>query len=173
MTARLLVLLSATSVASVLAATPARLPSERYARLRTETPFVGATASVAVQPRESWAQNLYLASAAKMRIDGTDHNWVVLRDRTQPGELVQLVDGEAKNGYELLQLEWSRDPSRTKAEVKRGNERGTVEMDRGAFKGGAATGPGADGRNGTNRNQGKDGAAGGGARGRVLRGPGK
>ncbi len=134
MTPRLLAVLSATCVASVLvAATPDRLPGERYTRLRAEAPFALSTAPVKLEPREPWEQNLYIASAARIQRGGIDHDWVVLRDRTQAGRIIQLVDGEPKDGYELLKLEWSPDPRQTKASVKKDGECRQVTMDRAAF----------------------------------------
>jgi hypothetical protein len=133
MIARLLVFLSATSF-SLLASNPDRLPGERYARLRTESPFAVATPPKETTPREPWEQNLYLASVAKIQRGGTDHDWVIIRDRTQPGVIIQLVDGEPRDGYELLKLEWSEDPRKTRASVKKGEDRGTIETDQAAFK---------------------------------------
>jgi hypothetical protein len=135
-TARVLLFLAATSVACAVTAPtplPDRLPHERYEKLRSEPFFAVATAVEKPVEKEQWAQNLYLGSAAKRKTDGVDEDWVIIKDRTQPGTLIQLTGSEPKEGYQLVKLEWSEDPRKTKAQIKKGTEFATVEMDQAAF----------------------------------------
>lgn len=131
---RALLFLAAAPLASaVTAVTPDRLPHDRYNKLRSEPFFAVATAAEKPVEKEPWAQNLYLGSVAKQKKDGVDVDWVIIKDRTQPGTLIQLVGSEPKEGYELVKLEWSEDPRKTKAQIKKGTEFATVEMDQAAF----------------------------------------
>lgn len=134
MTARLLLLIGATPIA-FSAAVPERHPETRYAKLRAESPFAVATAEA---PKEEekipWAQNLYVGSVAKFKQNSEEKDWVILKDRTQPGTLIQLFGSDVNaEGYQLVKLEWSEDPKKTKASVKKGTEFATIEMDQAAF----------------------------------------
>lgn len=121
--------------AATPSAVPQRLPEVRYEKLRSNSPFAVATAAEA--PKEDvipWAQNLYVGSVAKMKEDGTEKDWVVIKDRTQPGGLIQLFGNEVnQEGYQLVKLEWSEEPRKTKASVKKGTEFATIEFDQAAF----------------------------------------
>ena len=115
-------------------AVPDRFPESRYAKLRAESPFAVATAQEAKEEKIPWAQNLYIGSVAKMKQDGVDKDWVIIKDRTQPGGLIQLFGNDVNaEGYQLVKLEWSEDPKKTKASVKKGTEFATIEMDQAAF----------------------------------------
>ncbi len=118
---------------AVTAVIPDRLPHDRYDKLRSEPFFAVATAVEKPVEKEPWAQNLYLGSVAKQKKDGVDVDWVIVKDRTQPGTLIQLVGSEPKEGYQLVKLEWSEEPRKTKAQIKKGTEFATIEMDQAAF----------------------------------------
>jgi hypothetical protein len=136
MTARLLLLAGASSAAlAVTSPVPERLPETRYAKLRAESPFAVATAEAPKEPEKiPWAQNLYIGSVAKLKRTGEEKDWVVIKDRTQPGSLIQLFGNEVNaEGYQLVKLEWADDPRKTKAQVKKGTEFATIEMDQAAF----------------------------------------
>jgi len=116
------------------AATPERFPETRYAKLRAESPFAVATAQEVKEEKIPWAQNLYIGSVAKMKQDGDEKDWVIIKDRTQPGTLIQLFGTDPNaEGYQLVKLEWAEDPKKTKASVKKGTEFATIEMDQMAF----------------------------------------
>lgn len=122
---------------------PQRLPSTRYAKLRTELPFSVATAAEKPEePTVSWAQNLYLGSVARSSLGGTDQDWVIVKDRTQPGVLIVLDGYEPNNdGYQLVKLEYSDDPKKTRASIKKGGEFATLEPDQAAYTSSAPVPP--------------------------------
>lgn len=132
----LILLLGASPIAfGAASAVPERLPESRYAKLRADSPFAVATAEAPKEPEKiSWAQNLYVGSVAKFVQNSVEKDWVILKDRTQPGALIQLFGNDPnEEGYQLVKLEWSEDPKKTKASVKKGTEFATIEMDQAAF----------------------------------------
>jgi hypothetical protein len=137
MNAHALALLLASSLLAHGATTalPERLPEGRYSKLRTQSPFAVATAVEKTEEvKISWAQNLYLGSVAKVNLGGADKEWVIIKDRTQPGNLINLFGNDPNaEGYQLVKLEWSEDPKKTKATVKKGGEFATLEPDQAAF----------------------------------------
>jgi len=153
MTARLL-LLAATSAAFAAntavpevekttksSVVPQRFEESRYEKLRSNAPFALATAEAPKEVVEPWAQNLYLGSAAKLKDAGTEKDWVVIKDRTQPGTLIQLTGTDENDGLQLVKLEWAEDPRKTKATVKKDTEFATLEFDQMAFTASAAPVP--------------------------------
>lgn len=113
---------------------PQRHTETRYAKLRSNSPFALATAEAPKEEVIPWAQNLYLGGGSKIKQEGVEKDWAVIKDRTQPGSLIQLFGNEEnKEGYQLVKLEWSEDPKKTKATVKKGTEFATLEFDQGAF----------------------------------------
>ncbi len=135
MTARLLLLVSASNCALAAAsAVPEPFLETRYDKLRAEAPFAVATAEAPKEEKIPWAQNLYVGSVAKFKQTGEEKDWVIIKDRTQPGSLIQLFGSEVNpEGYQLVKLEWSEDPRKTKASVKKGTEFAMIEMDQAAF----------------------------------------
>jgi hypothetical protein len=114
---------------------PQRFPANRYEKLKVDSPFAPATApEKPVDPGPSVFQNLYLGSAAKMREDGVDKEWIVVRDRSDIGRIMQLSGTEPNSeGFQLVNIEWSDDPKKIKAKIKKGTEFGTLESDQGAW----------------------------------------
>lgn len=140
MTARLLLLASASAAFAATSAVPEPFPATRYDKLRADSPFAVATAVEKEEPEKiSWAQNLYLGPVAKYKVAGEEKDWIVIKDRTQPGTLIQLLGNDVNaEGYQLVKLEWTDDPKKMKAQVKKGTEFATLEMDQAAF---ASTAP--------------------------------
>lgn len=135
MIVRLLFLASASAAFAVTSAVPEPFPATRYDKLRAESPFAVATAVEAPKEEKiSWAQNLYIGSVAKLKQTGEERDWVVIKDRTQPGSIIQLFGNDVNaEGYQLVKLEWTDDPKKMKAQVKKGTEFATLEMDQAAF----------------------------------------
>ena len=119
---------------------PERLPADRFNDLKKESPFVVATAVAEKGPDlPPWSQNLYIGSVAKFNEGGQEKDWVTVRDRTQPGTLINLFGTDANaDGYQLVKLIWSEDPKKTKADIKKGTDLATIEVDQAAYGPGAA-----------------------------------
>ncbi|MEQ1862742.1 MAG: hypothetical protein ABMA13_22710 [Chthoniobacteraceae bacterium] len=133
---RILLLLGASHAAlAVTSPVPERFPESRYTKLRAESPFAVATATEKpAEEKVSWAQNLYLGSVATMTQDGMEKEWIIIKDRTQPGVLIQLFGNDPNvEGYQLVKLEWSDEAKKTKASIKKGGEFATIEVDQAAF----------------------------------------
>jgi len=127
---------------------PERLPADRFGDLRKESPFVLATVEKEKGPDlPPWSQNLYIGSVAKYREGGVERDWVTVKDRTQPGTLINLFGTDPNaEGYQLVKLIWSDDPKKTKADIKKGTDLATIEVDQAAYGPGSAAVPGPGGK---------------------------
>jgi len=132
-----------TGVANAAGTLPERLPVDRFAKLKEKSPFVlGSWGPPPPPPGPSWSENLYIGCAAKWTEGGEDKDWVVIKDRSQPGALIQLFGaGPNSEGYQLVKLMWADDPRKTKADIKKGTDLATVAVDQAAFSVGAVPGP--------------------------------
>jgi hypothetical protein len=134
-------LLAAASVAyAVEGPIPQRLPLETYDKLVQDWPFALATAPVdAGPPPEPIFQNIYLGSAGKISDGGVEKDWILLRDRSDAGRLVELLGNEPnKEGFKLEKVNWAEDPKNISATVSKDGKSEEIKTDVGAW---AATGP--------------------------------
>lgn len=123
---------------------PERFLANRYDRLRSQSPFQLATVEEmpTEAPKVDWAEGLYVGSVARLTDKGVEKDWVVLRNRSDVGTMIQLFGNEPNaEGYQIVKIEWSEDPRKTKVSIKRGEQFATIEPDQAAFgTGGASAG---------------------------------
>jgi hypothetical protein len=113
---------------------PDKPSADRYAKLKTDSPFAVATVKDAPEaPKESPFQNYYISSVAKQWEGGVEVPTIYLRSRNETGTFIVLTGNEEKEGFKLLKLDWADDPRKMKATLQKGGETGIVEMDQAAF----------------------------------------
>lgn len=112
----------------------------RFAALREDSPFILATKGPDVPPPGPlWSDNLYIGSVARYMQNGVEKDWVVVRDRAQPGTLFTLSGTDPNlDGFQLVKLIWSEDPKKTKADIKKGPDQATIAVDQAAYGPGTA-----------------------------------
>lgn len=122
----------AAALASVI---PDPLPSSRYDKMLDQSPFAVATPTEA--PAEKvvgWAENLYLGPVAHITKDGEEKDFVVVKSRSDPtGSFTLIGNAENPDGIQLIKLEWSENPAKAKAVVKKGTEFATLEVNQADF----------------------------------------
>ena len=114
---------------------PEPLPSSRYDRMLDQSPFAVATPTAApVEKVEGWAANLYLGPVAHITKDGVERDFVVVKSRSDPtGSFTLIGNTEGPDGIQLVKLDWSDNPAKAKAVVKKGTETATLEVNQADF----------------------------------------
>ena len=114
---------------------PDPLPASRYDKMLDQSPFAVATPTEA--PAEKivgWAENLYLGPVAHITKDGEEKDFVVVKSRSDPtGSFTLIGNAENSDGIQLVKLEWSENPAKAKAVVKKGTEFATLEVNQADF----------------------------------------
>lgn len=114
---------------------PAPLPAARYDKLLEESPFAVATPTAPVaEPEKPWAENLSLGPVARYTEKGQEKGFVIVKRRGDNTGSFTL-DGSAPgpDGIELVKIEWSDNPAKTSAVVKKGTEFATLKPNEADF----------------------------------------
>lgn len=114
---------------------PEAFPPSRYEKLLEESPFAVATAAAPVaKPEDPWAANLSLGLAVKKMIDGQEKDWAVIKMRSDPtGDFTLTGSEPGPENIQLVKIEWSDDPAKIKAVVRKGDKEATLERNQADF----------------------------------------
>jgi hypothetical protein len=110
---------------------PAAFPADRYREMLEHSPFAVATpAAVPVETAPGFATNLYVMGIAKMRYaDGRESEYVTIKSRSDNTTFSLSGSEPNKEGIALVGVEWVDGLGKSKVNLKKGAEFGTLEFD--------------------------------------------
>lgn len=116
-------------------AIPEPLPATRYDKLLEESPFAVATPTAPVaEPEKPWAENLSLGPVAIETRNGKEIPFVIVKRRGDvTGSFVLDGSTPGPDGIELVKIEWSDNPAKASAVVKKGKETHTLKPNEADF----------------------------------------
>ena len=110
---------------------PHSLPPGRYNALAAKSLFSPAAPVAAIQPKPSFAANLFVVGLAQF--DNKD--FVMIINRRTHEKFSLLTGGEkGPDDVELASVRWAADPSQSAVTVKRGPDASVLEFDESAFQ---------------------------------------
>jgi peptidoglycan hydrolase-like protein with peptidoglycan-binding domain len=116
---------------------PRSFPAERYRGMIEQSPFALATPVAATaEPEPNFAMNLYVKSIAKFRYsDGRESDYVTITSRSDNVTFVLEGSTPNKDGVTLAGVEWV-DGLKSRVNLRKGSEVGTLEFDQANVRGG-------------------------------------
>jgi peptidoglycan hydrolase-like protein with peptidoglycan-binding domain len=117
---------------------PLPYPAERYQAMIEQSPFSLATPVAATtEPEPNFAMNLYVKGIAKFRYpDGREVDYVSITSRSDNATFVLEGSTPNKDGIALAGVEWV-DGLKSRVNLRKGGEVGTLEFDQANVRGGA------------------------------------
>ena len=129
----------AASAFGAQAVAPEVFPAERYAALSLNCPFIVAApaAPVLAPAGPTVFANLFVSAAAQLTdAGGHAKDVITVKSRLDQSTFTLTSGGEPnKDGIVLDSVEWSNSVGKTKVNVKKGLERGTLEFDQANLQG--------------------------------------
>jgi hypothetical protein len=132
-----LILVPSTVVLAMEGSVPEPFPSSRYAKMLDDSPFAVATPQVEQPPEEGppWSAQLFLGSTSDLIVNGEVVPTIWVKSKSDPSYSVRLTGTEpdVETQIQLVRLEWSENPSKSKAVIKKGTEFATLECNQADF----------------------------------------
>ena len=120
---------------------PVAHSAARYREMVENSPFAVATPVVAsAEPEPNFAMNLYVVGVLKMRYpDGRQSDYVTIKSRADNTTFSLQGSQPNKDGIALVGVEWA-EVGKSKVNLKKGAEFGTLEFDEANIRGGGVGG---------------------------------